>query len=105
MSKSISFAELKTKLQPGKCSKCGFLYKQHAIASAEEVEMLRSLGYGVFICKDLEDNPVLAIGPYLEIVAMNLDEEFLKSDEIGEMYKNREPADPCDKEFMEEISS
>ena len=94
------------KLPPGgKCRKCGFQYAEHAIATAEEVEFLRSLGYGVFICKDLEDNPFLGIGPYLEIVTMNLDEEFLESDEIGEMYKNREPDDPCDTEFMEDISS
>ena len=89
---------------PGKCSKCGFAYGQHAISTAEEVEFLRSLGYGVFVCKDIEDSPFLE-RPHLEIVAMNLDEEFLESDEILEMYKNREPDNPCDSEFMEDISS
>ncbi len=92
-------------LPPGKCKKCGFLYEQHAIASAEEVEFLRSLGYGVFICKDLEELPILSIGPYLEIVAMTTDNEFLSTREIEEMYKSKEPDDPCDSDFMEDISS
>ncbi len=99
---SLPYATLKTK-QPGQCSKCGFELEQHAIATAEEVEFLRSLGYGVFVCKDVEDNPLLE--DYLEIVAMNLDKEFLDSNEIEEIYNNREPDDPCDSAFMEDISS
>jgi hypothetical protein len=98
------FETEKAKLQPGKCKKCGFKYGQHAIASPEEVEFLRSLGYGVFVCKDMEENPFLE-GPYLEIVAMTLDEEFLESDEIEEMFKAREPDDPCDSDYMKDISS
>ena len=89
-------------LQIGKCKKCGFTYEQHSIVSPEELEFLRSLGYGVFVCRDLEDTPFLET--HLEVVAMK-DDEFLDSDEIAEMYKNKEPDDPCDEEFMEEISS
>ena len=93
-------------LLPGraKCKKCGFAFKQHAISSPEEIEFLRSLGYGVFVCRDLEDNPLLG-GTYLEVVAMSEDGKFLNTYEIEEMYKNREPDDPCDSEFMEDIST
>ena len=93
-------------LLPGrsKCKKCGFAFKKHAISSPEEIEFLRSLGYGVFVCRDLEDNPLLG-GTYLEVVAMSEDGKFLNTYEIEEMYKNREPDDPCDSEFMEDIST
>ncbi len=87
----------------GKCSKCGFQYEQHSIVSYEELAFLRSLGYGAFICRDMEDNPLLKT--YVEIVAMNPEHEFLSTREIEEMYKNREPNDPCDGDYMEEISS
>ena len=91
------------KRPPGKCSKCGFQYEQHAIATPEELEFLRSLGYGVFICKDREDNPLLKT--YLKIVVMNLEGEFLNTYEIEEMHKNREPNNPCDSDFMRGIST
>ncbi len=95
----------KVDLPVGKCKKCGFAYGQHAIASPEEVEFLRSIGYNVFVCKDIiEENPFLE-GDYLEVVATTKDDEFLDGDEIEQLYKNREPGDPCDEEFMEEISS
>lgn len=91
------------RLEPGKCKKCGFEYRQHAIVTPEEVEFLRSLGYGVFICKDIEDNPFLE-GRHLEIVASK-DDVFLETDEIEKMYNARGPDDPCDSAFMREISS
>jgi hypothetical protein len=87
-----------------RCKKCGFAFKEHAISTPEEVEFLRSLGYGVFVCKDVEDNPFLK--GFLEIVAMTQDNEFLKSHEIEKMYKkNKEPDNPCDRAFMKEIST
>ena len=92
------------KLQLGRCKKCGFAYEQHAIATLEEVELLRSLGCGIFVCRDMEDNPLLK-GPHFEVVAMTKDKKFLNTYEIEEMYNNRKPDDPCDSEFMEDIST
>ncbi len=118
MSKSISIPETKEKVQrrlqgerpefsssmsPGRCKKCGFEYEQHAIATPDEVEFLRSLGYGVFICRDIEDTP--ALRAYVEIVAMNLEGEFLNTYEIEETCKNSEPNDPCNSDYMRDIST
>ncbi len=94
----------KEKLQPGKCKKCGFEYEEHAIATTAEVELLRSLGYAVFICKGIEENSFLT-GAWVEIVAANSDGESLKTDELEEMFKEPEPEEPCDVDYMEEISS
>jgi hypothetical protein len=102
--KSMSVDELKEivkeKLQPGKCRKCGFTYGEHAISTRGELELLRALGYAAFICRDSEDKP---FGDYVEIVAVSSEGKTLNTDELEEMFK--EPDDPCDEEFMEEISS
>ena len=86
-----------------KCPKCGFAFEEHATALPEEVELLRSLGFGVFVCKDVEDGHPFLEGVYLEVVAMK-DDKFLNSFDIEEIYNNREPDNPCDSGFMEEIS-
>jgi hypothetical protein len=91
---------VKEKLQPGKCKKCGFDYGEHSMALREELELLRARGYSAFICRDSEDKP---FGDYVEIVAVSLEGKILKTDDIEDMFKD--PEDPCDEEFMEEISS
>jgi hypothetical protein len=70
------------------------------MALREELELLRARGYAAFICRDSEDKP---FGDYVEIVAVSSEGKILKTDDIEDMFK--EPEDPCDEEFMEEISS
>jgi hypothetical protein len=97
------FATERAKLESSKCKKCGFEYGEHAIATPEEVELLRSLGYGLFICKGVAEYNHFLEGPYVEIVAVSSEGVTLNTCDLEKMFK--EPDNPCDSDFMEDISS
>jgi hypothetical protein len=91
------------------CDECGFTIGVHALATLSEMETLKSRGYMVIQCNKVgaEDTPFLDYDTWEVVVfreeAPGVMIKFLDCRQIEEMCG--EPDDPCDEEFMEEISS
>jgi hypothetical protein len=86
------------------CKKCGNAEGEHSIARPDEILTLRSLGYEVWDCDSLDDITPLLEGPH-RWVWVEKDGLVADSLEIEEVCRNADPDDPCDSDYMKDISS
>lgn len=98
---SIFDPKLPTRL----CKVCGNDETEHTIARPDEVLTLRSLGYEVYECDTVEADPLLDGCPYWVWVCIEKDGLVADCLEIGKVCKKADPENPCDDEFMKDISS
>ncbi len=86
------------------CSHCGHSYGEHTIARPDEIETLLSLGFTVYDCDSIDEDTPFLEGEH-RWVWVEKDGVVADCLEIEETCKNVEPDDPCDSDFMKEISS
>ena len=87
------------------CKVCSNDEAEHTIARPDEVLTLRSLGYVVYDCDTVESNPVLDGCTHWAWVWVEKDGLVADCLEIGEVCKKADPDNPCEEDFMKEIST
>ena len=89
------------------CKTCGNAEGNHAVTKRNEVGLLRSLGYEVTVCNELDPSP-LDPGSWVEKgywwTWVTKDGTSVDSFEVDEVCSNH-VENPCDSAFMEEIST
>ncbi len=93
------------KLTLRRCKVCGNAEGAHAIARPDEIPILRSLGYEVYDCDTVDPSPFLdGERRWVWVEKAGLVADSLEIEEVRK-GKNSQPDDPCDGDYMEEISS